>query len=350
MKKFSLLLAMLMVFSLCACSTDKPEAAETPAPTESVSKVDTCILIEEDENMINNYSLLAVNPDAPFTDADGNAVTDVKINTVGAQALIEWMLSEASELIAGYGVEEYGDKLFYLKDDAPKYDGKIAAANDETKLIRLSTTTSVNDSGLLDYLLPVFEKEYGYKVEVQSAGTGKAIAAAKYGNADLILVHSKKQEEAFVSEGFSYTLPGFDSERLCFMYNYFVLCGPSDDPAGVKDCDSVRRQVQIHLPRRQFRHAHQGAFALARISRHKRRARELCRLHRLVHLGQCRHGRLPRHGRADARLHSHRQGDVPHLRCQQRSYGLIDILIGSVVRYFTADPIFFSGGKYADRF
>lgn len=235
----TLLLAMLMVFSLCACSTDKPEAAETPAPTESVSKVDTCILIEEDENMINNYSLLAVNPDAPFTDADGNAVTDVKINTVGAQALIEWMLSEASELIAGYGVEEYGDKLFYLKDDAPKYDGKIAAANDETKLIRLSTTTSVNDSGLLDYLLPVFEKEYGYKVEVQSAGTGKAIAAAKYGNADLILVHSKKQEEAFVSESFSYTLPGFDSERLCFMYNYFVLCGPSDDPAGVKDCDSV---------------------------------------------------------------------------------------------------------------
>ena len=235
----TLLLAMLMVFSLCACSTDKPEAAETPAPTESVSKVDTCILIEEDENMINNYSLLAVNPDAPFTDADGNAVTDVKINTVGAQALIEWMLSEASELIAGYGVEEYGDKLFYLKDDAPKYDGKIAAANDETKLLRLSTTTSVNDSGLLDYLLPVFEKEYGYKVEVQSAGTGKAIAAAKYGNADLILVHSKKQEEAFVSEGFSYTLPGFDSERLCFMYNYFVLCGPSDDPAGVKDCDSV---------------------------------------------------------------------------------------------------------------
>ncbi len=235
----TLLLAMLMVFSLCACSTDKPEAAETPAPTESVSKVDTCIRMEEDETMINNYSLLAVNPDAPFTDADGNAVTDVKINTVGAQALIEWMLSEASELIAGYGVEEYGDKLFYLKDDAPKYDGKIAAANDETKLIRLSTTTSVNDSGLLDYLLPVFEKEYGYKVEVQSAGTGKAIAAAKYGNADLILVHSKKQEEAFVSEGFSYTLPGFDSERLCFMYNYFVLCGPSDDPAGVKDCDSV---------------------------------------------------------------------------------------------------------------
>ena len=237
----TLLLALLMVFSLCACNgTDKPDATKAPEVTESVSKVDTCILMEEDENMINNYSLLAVNPDAPFTDADGNAVSGVKINADGAQALIEWMLSGTSELlIANYGVEEYGDKLFYLKDDAPKYDDKIAAANDDTKVIRLSTTTSVNDSGLLDYLLPVFEKEYGYKVEVQSAGTGKAIAAAKYGNADLILVHSKKQEEAFISEGFSYTLPGFDSERLCFMYNYFVLCGPSDDPAGVKNCGSV---------------------------------------------------------------------------------------------------------------
>ena len=57
--------------------------------------------------------------------------------------------------------------------------------------IRLSTTTSVKDSGLLDNLLPVFEQEYGYTVEVQSAGTGKAIAAAKYGNADVILVHAK---------------------------------------------------------------------------------------------------------------------------------------------------------------
>ena len=74
---------------------------------------------------------------------------------------------------------------------------------------------------------------------VPLAGTGKAIAAAKYGNADVILVHSKAQEEAFVDEGFSYVLNGFDSERLSFMYNYFVLCGPSNDPAGVKDCGSV---------------------------------------------------------------------------------------------------------------
>lgn len=95
--------------------------------------------------------------------------------------------------------------------------------------IRLATTTSVNDSGLLTYLLPHFEEETGYKVEVASAGTGTAIGYAKAGDADLLLVHSKSQEEAFIEEGFAST------DRISFMYNYFVICGPADDPAGIKD-------------------------------------------------------------------------------------------------------------------
>ena len=107
-------------------------------------------------------------------------------------------------------------------------------------MIRMSTTTSVNDSGLLAYLLPLFEEAYGYTVEVTSAGTGRAIANAESGNADLLLVHSKSQEEEFIAGGYSYVLPGFESERLTFMYNYFVLCGPSSDPAGAKDAASVR--------------------------------------------------------------------------------------------------------------
>jgi len=221
-----------------------PAAVVTPsAAAESaqpVSAVDLTILKETDDKMLNTYTLLAVNPDAPFTDADGNTVSDVSINTSGAAALIQWFLSdEGLNAAAEYGVAEYGDHLFYRRDDAPRYEGEIAAATDETRTIRFSTTTSVNDSGLLQALLPVFEAEYGYNVEVQSAGTGKAIAAAKYGNADLILVHAKSQEEAFVKEGFSYALDGFESERLSFLYNYFVLCGPSDDPAGVADCANV---------------------------------------------------------------------------------------------------------------
>lgn len=255
-KRISLLLVAVMLLGLAACGAAKPTETQAPAPTaaptaapteaptetptEAALVVDTCILKEADDKMLNTYTLLAVNPDAPFTDADGNPVSDVAVNTAGADALIHWLLTrEALDMAGDYGVAEYGEHLFYVKDDAPVYTGDIAPATEETKVIRLSTTTSVNDSGLLGYLLPVFESTYGYTVEVQSAGTGKAINAAKFGNADLILVHSKSQEEAFVEEGFARIVDDFTSERISFIYNYFVLCGPSADPAGVKDCASV---------------------------------------------------------------------------------------------------------------
>ena len=236
-KTLSLLLALIMVFALTSVSAlaaDKEEEKDALV-------VDTCILKEADDDMINNYSLLAVNPNAPFVDADGKAVEDVAINTVGAAALINWLLSEEGQkLAADYGFEEYGEYLFYLKDGRPVSAAEIPEATEETRQIRLSTTTSVNDSGLLGYLLPIFEDKYGYEVEVYSAGTGKSIANAKMGNADLILVHSKKQEEAFIEDGFACVVDGMDAERLNWMYNYFVLCGPSADPAGVRDADTVK--------------------------------------------------------------------------------------------------------------
>ena len=254
-KTLAFLLALVMVLGLCACgasnapaatqapaATEAPAAVETEAPAEEpVAAVDTKILYEADDSMLNTYTVIAVNPEAPFTDADGNAVADVAVNTAGADALIHWLLSQtALDMAADFGMEDYGEHLFYVKDDAPVYDGEIAAATEETKTIRLSTTTSVTDSGLLDYLLPVFRSEYGYEVEDQSAGTGKAIAAAKYGNADLILVHSKSQETSFVEEGFARVVDGFEAERVSFIYNYFVLCGPSADPAGAAACATVK--------------------------------------------------------------------------------------------------------------
>lgn len=261
MKKIlSMLLVFAMMFGLLACGASKPAEAQasteasteapatTAVPTEAAAEVptqaglvvDTCILKEADDKMLNTYTVIAVNPEAPFVDADGNSVADVAVNTAGADALIQWFLTqETLDLAANYGFKEYGEPLFYVKDGAPVYTGEIAPATEETKVIRLSTTTSVKDSGLLGYLLPIFESTYGYTVEVQSAGTGKAISAAKFGNADLILVHAKSQEEAFVEEGFARTVDGFEAERISFLYNYFVLCGPSADPAGVKEAASV---------------------------------------------------------------------------------------------------------------
>ena len=257
MKKIlALLLAMSMTVAMLAgCGAKEEAPVEAPAveeeapaveeapaeePVEEAVVVDTGILKEADESMLNTYSMIAVNPEAPFVDADGNAVADVAVNTAGADALIQWLLTdEALALAAEYGKEEYNDTLFYVLDNVVKYEGEIAKATEETKTVRLSTTTSVNDAGLLAAILPVFEEAYGYTVEIQSAGTGKAIAAAKNGNADLILVHSKKQEEAFVEEGFGRVLEGFDAERLSFLYNYFVLCGPSADPAGAAEAATV---------------------------------------------------------------------------------------------------------------
>ncbi len=246
MKKIiALLLVMVMVLGMAACTAPKPAASPDvivpdSTPDAVTPVVDTVILKEADDKMLNTYSVLAVNPDAPFVDADGNSVEGVAVNTAGAAALINWLLSQSTlDMAAAYGKDTYGDSLFYVKANAPVYSGEIAHATEETKVIRLSTTTSVNDSGLLGALLPAFEADYGYTVEVQSAGTGKAIAAAKYGNADLILVHSKSQEEAFVGEGFSYVLEGYASERISFLYNYYVLCGPSADPAGVANAETV---------------------------------------------------------------------------------------------------------------
>ncbi len=239
MRKKLVVWGLSMAMAVTAMSTVVMAEGSSEAEN-SVVVVNTKILKEADEKMQNTYTVLAVNPEAPFVDADGNAVEDVAINTAGADALTQWLLTEdALTMASEYGYAEYGDYLFYRLDEAPVYEGEIEKATEDTKTIRLSTTTSVNDSGLLGALLPVFEEEYGYDVEVASAGTGKAIAAAQNGNADLILVHAKAKEEEFVDGGFARVVPGFGAERLSFMYNYFVLCGPSEDPAGVEAAESV---------------------------------------------------------------------------------------------------------------
>ena len=102
----------------------------------------------------------------------------------------------------------------------------------ENPVIRISTTTSVNDSGLLPYLQPFFEEATGYQWEVTSAGTGAAIKKGETGDADALLVHAKASEEEFINSGYGI-------ERIPFMYNYFVIVGPADDPAGIKDCTTA---------------------------------------------------------------------------------------------------------------
>jgi tungstate transport system substrate-binding protein len=95
------------------------------------------------------------------------------------------------------------------------------------KVIKMSTTTSTENSGLLDVLLPEFEKDTGIKIKVFAKGTGAAIRDGMDGNVDIIFVHAKAREEQFVADGYG-------AYRLGVMHNDFVIVGPTTDPAGIK--------------------------------------------------------------------------------------------------------------------
>jgi tungstate transport system substrate-binding protein len=98
--------------------------------------------------------------------------------------------------------------------------------------IRLSTTTSTESSGLLNFLLPAFESQAKAKVHVISVGTGKALELAKNGDVDVTLVHARASEEKFVSEGHGVN-------RRDVMHNDFIIVGPASDPAGIKGLNDV---------------------------------------------------------------------------------------------------------------
>jgi len=95
------------------------------------------------------------------------------------------------------------------------------------KVLKMSTTTSTQSSGLLDLLLPEFKKDTGIAVKVIAKGTGAAIRDGKDGNVDVIFVHAKAREEKFVADGFG-------TKRYAVMHNDFVILGPNNDPAGIK--------------------------------------------------------------------------------------------------------------------
>ena len=109
----------------------------------------------------------------------------------------------------------------------------VSAANDaQTKIIRLATTTSTENSGLLGLLLPRFTQQTGYRVHVIAVGTGKALRMGRDGDVDVVLVHAPRAEAEFVANGFG-------AQRHSVMYNDFVLIGPADDPAGINTALNV---------------------------------------------------------------------------------------------------------------
>jgi len=107
-----------------------------------------------------------------------------------------------------------------------------AAENSNTKTIRLATTTSTENSGLLHVLLPHFTKDTGYYVHVIAVGTGKALRMGKDGDVDVVLVHAPAAEEKFIAAGYG-------KKRYPVMYNDFVIIGPASDPAAIKSAGNA---------------------------------------------------------------------------------------------------------------
>jgi tungstate transport system substrate-binding protein len=102
----------------------------------------------------------------------------------------------------------------------------------QEKTVILATTTSTQDSGLLDVLLPIFEKQTGYFVKTIAVGSGQAMAMGQKGEADVLLVHSPAAEEKFLADGFGIN-------RKLIMHNDYIIVGPADDPAKIKGMKST---------------------------------------------------------------------------------------------------------------
>ena len=111
------------------------------------------------------------------------------------------------------------------------------AAEKMQKTIILATTTSTQDSGLLDVLIPIFEKETGYFVKTISVGSGQAMKMGEKGEADVLLVHSPDAEKAFIAQGFGVN-------RQLVMHNDFIVVGPPADPAKIKGMKSTKEAME----------------------------------------------------------------------------------------------------------
>jgi tungstate transport system substrate-binding protein len=111
------------------------------------------------------------------------------------------------------------------------------AGSNADRLLRLATTTSTVNSGLLDYLLPEFTRDTTIEVQTIAVGTGKALRLGRDGDVDIVLVHARTAEQAFIDGGFGV-------KRFGVMYNDFILIGPRDDPAHIASSLSVTEALE----------------------------------------------------------------------------------------------------------
>jgi tungstate transport system substrate-binding protein len=139
--------------------------------------------------------------------------------------------------------------VFWLMIAASVLSACAPGAASAQQVLRLATTTSTADSGLLDAILPEFQNKYNARVDVVAVGTGQAIEMGTKGDTDVVLVHARQAEDQFVADGHA-------RERFDVMYNDFIVLGPKDDPAKVggmtaaKDAFKAIRDAEVKFASR----------------------------------------------------------------------------------------------------
>ena len=113
----------------------------------------------------------------------------------------------------------------------------LNACQTETRSLRLATTTSTNDSGLMDEILPLFEEQFDVNVELIAVGTGEALRLGESGDVDVVFVHARSKEDEFVANGYGVN-------RQDVMYNDFVILGPAANPANIAIDEDVTTALQ----------------------------------------------------------------------------------------------------------
>ena len=142
-----------------------------------------------------------------------------------------------------------------------RFTTEVATAAGRRDRLRLATTTSTENSGLLAHLLPPFEQRFGVRLDVIAVGTGKALKLGENGDVDVVLVHAPEAEQAFVQAGF-----GINPRAV--MRNDFILLGPPDDAAGIRyqaDAAQVWRQIAVHQAPFVSRGDHSGTHTKERL-------------------------------------------------------------------------------------
>lgn len=238
MKKLLIFLLTACLLAGCGGMSGSPAAKAAPSATEvaeAVTEIPTeapppigMAVLHDSDTLFVSYTLTAMNPYGKYPE-------DTAINSQGADALARWLLGQDALDAAA----DYRTGLFLPAEDAPVYSGWISKASDNTKAIRLMTTVNVAQVGLLEAILPGFEEEYGYEVEIIAEKEEEVYLSAALGEADLILAPAPREGDVFGDNSNFRTISGFSEAHIPLLRCPYVLCGPADDPAGAAKADDM---------------------------------------------------------------------------------------------------------------